>query len=158
LRGTARSGDRRKGWNTPHPPSVPTGRVQETASELVVDEMNDASKVKAQHLKSWHANALELFKKFPNRRCGGAWRSGGTNRRMIGNVVQPVHTRGRVMQMGVHVDNPVTLHAPAGRYSHLSRVGAGELVFVAGQVRFTGRRDVAFRRHGSWNLSRKGWL
>lgn len=36
--------------------------------------------------------------------------------------------------MGVHVDNPVTLHAPAGRYSHLSRVGAGELVFVAGQV------------------------
>jgi hypothetical protein len=76
--------------------------------------------------------------------------------------------------MGVHVDNPVTLHAPAGRYSHLSRVGADELVFVAGQVpldarrehrrvggfnfRFTGRRDGAFRRHGSWNLSRKGWL
>jgi enamine deaminase RidA (YjgF/YER057c/UK114 family) len=38
------------------------------------------------------------------------------------------------MQMAVHVDNPVTLPAPAGRYSHLSRVRAGELVFVAGQV------------------------
>jgi enamine deaminase RidA (YjgF/YER057c/UK114 family) len=36
--------------------------------------------------------------------------------------------------MGVHIDNPETLHAPAGTYSHISRVGAGELVFVAGQV------------------------
>lgn len=38
------------------------------------------------------------------------------------------------MQMVVRVENPVTLPAPAGRYSHVSRVGAGELVFVAGQV------------------------
>ena len=36
--------------------------------------------------------------------------------------------------MGVHVDNPVTLPAPAGKYSHVSRVSAGELVFVAGQL------------------------
>jgi enamine deaminase RidA (YjgF/YER057c/UK114 family) len=36
--------------------------------------------------------------------------------------------------MGVHLDNPVTLPAPAGRYSHVSRVRAGELVFVAGQL------------------------
>ncbi len=38
--------------------------------------------------------------------------------------------------MGVRVENPVTLPAPAGCYSHLSRVGASELVFVAGQVAF----------------------
>ncbi len=36
--------------------------------------------------------------------------------------------------MGVHVDNPERLPAPVGRYSHVSRVTAGELVFVAGQV------------------------
>jgi len=37
-------------------------------SELVVDQINDASRVKAEHLKSWHAKALMLFKRFPNRR------------------------------------------------------------------------------------------
>jgi enamine deaminase RidA (YjgF/YER057c/UK114 family) len=36
--------------------------------------------------------------------------------------------------MGVHLENPVTLAAPAGRYSHVSRVRAGELVFIAGQL------------------------
>lgn len=44
--------------------------------------------------------------------------------------------------MGVHVDNPVTLPAPAGRYSHVSRVRAGELVFVAGQLPLDGGGNV----------------
>ena len=30
--------------------------------------------------------------------------------------------------------NPDTLHKPAGTYSHVARVKAGELVFIAGQV------------------------
>jgi enamine deaminase RidA (YjgF/YER057c/UK114 family) len=38
------------------------------------------------------------------------------------------------MQMAVRVDNPTTLPAPGGRYSHVSRVSAGELLFIAGQV------------------------
>jgi enamine deaminase RidA (YjgF/YER057c/UK114 family) len=51
--------------------------------------------------------------------------------------------------MGVQVENPVTLPAPAGRYSHLSRVRADELVFIAGQLaldaggKLVGRGDLS---------------
>ena len=49
--------------------------------------------------------------------------------------------------MTVRVANPQSLPAPVGRYSHVSRVSAGELVFIAGQValdaggNLVGKRD-----------------
>ena len=36
--------------------------------------------------------------------------------------------------MVVRVENPKTLPAPVGRYSNVSRVSVGELIFIAGQV------------------------
>lgn len=40
--------------------------------------------------------------------------------------------------MALTVNNPESLAAPMGRYSHVSRVPAGELVFIAGQVAIDG--------------------
>lgn len=34
----------------------------------------------------------------------------------------------------ITISNPDTLHKPAGAYSHVARVTAGELLFIAGQV------------------------
>ena len=38
------------------------------------------------------------------------------------------------MTEGRSLQNPTGVHAPVGRYSHLARVRAGELLFLAGQV------------------------
>ncbi|MGZ8156196.1 MAG: hypothetical protein ACXWUK_12930 [Burkholderiales bacterium] len=34
----------------------------------------------------------------------------------------------------IKISNPDTLPKPAGAYSHVARVSAGELLFIAGQV------------------------
>jgi enamine deaminase RidA (YjgF/YER057c/UK114 family) len=38
----------------------------------------------------------------------------------------------------IRISNPDTLPKPAGVYSHVARVSAGELLFIAGQVAVDG--------------------
>ena len=62
--------------------------------------------------------------------------------------------------MGVHLDNPVMLPAPAGKYSHISRVSAGEFVRIRQQIQ-GGTQDepqglgslVSARRSRSFRIS-----